>query len=92
MALERGGGAVSSGRGTPVVREGYKAIEFECRPATPQFTSSPFCEHHAMLGELKTVRVARERASNSRHLQGYLAHKNPPPPVGPYSSPMPRDL
>jgi len=25
------------------------------------------------------------------HLQGYLANKNPPP-VGPYSSPMPRDL
>ena len=25
-------------------------------------------------------------------LQGYLAHKNPPPPVGLYSSPMSRDL
>ena len=25
-------------------------------------------------------------------IQGYLAHKNPPPPAGPYSSPMPRDL
>jgi hypothetical protein len=25
-------------------------------------------------------------------IQGYLAHKEPPPPVGPYSSPVPRDL
>ena len=25
-------------------------------------------------------------------LQGYLAHKNPPPPVGSYSSPMHRNL
>ena len=24
-------------------------------------------------------------------IHGYLAHKNPRPPVGPYSSPMPKD-
>jgi hypothetical protein len=26
------------------------------------------------------------------HVQGYLAHKKPPPPLGPYSSTMPRVL
>ena len=25
-------------------------------------------------------------------VQGFLAHKTPPPPIGPYSSPMPGDL
>ena len=32
------------------------------------------------------------RTSTERRVQGYLAHKTPHPPVGPYSSPMPRDL
>jgi hypothetical protein len=34
--------------------------------------------------------TAVERGRDSR--QEYLADKNPPPPVGPYISPMPRDL
>ena len=36
-------------------------------------------------------RLAVEEAL-AETLEGYLARKNPPPPVRPYSSPMPKDL
>jgi len=40
----------------------------------------------------RTLCASRHQAAaETPGLQGYLAHKNPPP-VGPYSSPMPEDL
>ena len=33
-----------------------------------------------------------DKITNYCMLQGYLAHNRPPPPVGPYSRPMPRTL
>ena len=45
--------------------------------------------NHAFLG-FEVTRVCVD--DSDAKVQGYLAHKKQPFPVGPYSSPMPRDL
>jgi len=53
-------------------------------PETPNPTPYPL--------EVLYIRYCTAPSTLNPTLQGYLAHKTPPPPVGPCSSPLPRDL
>ena len=79
-----GGGAFSYGRGTPV--RAQSAALAVCRRIAASSAGSVHTHHdapeHALHSEAHGLRSA---------VQGYFAQKNPPP-VGPCSRPMPRDL